>query len=215
MKKYISVFVATLFLTAFTTAKSEISVGFGLIGGQTEISGTESEGTAADTSNRSKTIKEVFVGGDIFIESVNDSGLTFGLSYVPLDIELGSGSRTDTSTGADIASEADTGTRTASADLENLFTVYTNVPFGTNGYYGLLGVHMTTVTTAETLNNSTYGNEDIFGAQVGLGFKSGNFKTEVSYSDFEDISLSSGAGDNSNSITADADAMTLRLSYGF
>ena len=74
---------------------------------------------------------------------------------------------------------------------------------------------MTTVTTAETLNNSTYGNEDIFGAQVGLGFKSGNFKTEVSYSDFEDISLSSGAGDNSNSITADADAMTLRLSYGF
>ena len=213
MKKYINVFVATLFLTAFTTAKSEISVGFGLIGGQTEISGTEAEGSAADTSTRSKTIKEQFVGGDIFIESINDSGLTFGLSYVPLDIELGSGSRTDVD--GDDAAENDDGTRSASADLENLFTVYTNVPFGTNGYYGLLGVHMTTVTTAETLNNSTYGNEDIYGAQVGLGFRSGNFKTEVSYSDFEDISLSSGAGDNSNSITADADALTLRVSIGF
>ena len=215
MKKYINVFVATLFLTAFTTAKSEISVGFGLIGGQTEISGTETEGTAADTSTRTKTIKEQFVGGDIFIESISDSGLTFGLSYVPLDIELGSGSRTDTTAGADIASEADTGTRKASADLENLFTVYTNVPLGTNGYYGLLGVHMTTVTTAETLNASAYGNEDIFGAQVGLGFRQGNFKTEVSYSDFEDISLSSSGGDNSNSITADADALTLRVSVGF
>ena len=214
MKKYINVFVATLFLTAFTTAKSEISVGFGLIGGQTEISGTESEGTAADTSTRSKTIKEQFVGGDIFIESINDSGLTFGLSYVPLDIELGSGSRTDNSDNADIASEADTGTRKASADLEDLFTLYTNVPLGTNGYYGLLGVHMTTVSTSETLNESSYGNEDIFGAQVGLGFRAGNFKTEFSYSDFEDINLSSSGG-GTNSISADADALTLRISIGF
>tara|TARA_B100000886_G_scaffold311247_1_gene246469 strand:+ start:177 stop:821 length:645 start_codon:yes stop_codon:yes gene_type:complete len=214
MKKYINVFVATLFLTAITTAKSEISIGFGLIGGQTEISGTETEGTAADTSTRSKTIKEQFVGGDIFIESISDSGLTFGLSYVPLDIELGSGSRTDTSTGADVASEADTGTRKASADLEDLFTLYTNVPLGTNGYYGLLGVHMTTVSTSETLNASSYGNEDIFGAQVGLGFRSGNFKTEFSYSDFEDINLSSSGG-GTNSIAADADALTLRISIGF
>ena len=36
-----------------------------------------------------------------------------GLSLVPLDIEIGDGTRTDVSTGADVASEADTGTRKA------------------------------------------------------------------------------------------------------
>ena len=45
--------------------------------------------------------------------------------------------------------------------------------------------------------------------------KSGNIKYEVAYSDFEDISISSTGGDNNNSVSADADAITFRLSYGF
>ena len=42
----------------------------------------------------------------------------------------------------------------------------------------------------------------------------GNVKLELFYSDFEDISLSSSGG-GTNSVSADADALTLRLSYGF
>ena len=214
MMKKLNIFVVTIMFTFFTSLNAEIQYGFGLIAGQTEISGTETEGTAADTSARSKTIKEIFVVGDIFVESVADDGMTYGISLVPLDIEIGDGSRTDSSAGADIASEADTGTRTASAELSNLITLYANVPMGTNGWYALLGGHFTTVSTSETLNESSYGDEDVFGMQIGLGMRGGNLKYELSYSDFEDISISSTGG-GTNSITADADALTFRISYGF
>ena len=147
MKK-LNILVATLMFTFFTSVKAEIQFGLGLIAGQTDVSGTETEGTAADTSTRTASFKEAFVGGDIFVEMVSDSGFTYGVSYVPLDIEIGSGSRTDSSTGADVASEADTGTRTASADLSDLVTVYANIPFGGNGFYGLAGYHLVTVSTA-------------------------------------------------------------------
>lgn len=214
MIKKLNIFVATIMFTFFTSLNAEIQYGFSLITGQTDISGSETEGTAADTSIRTKSIKEVFVGGDIFVESVADGGVTYGISLVPLDIEIGNGSRTDTSAGADIASEADTGNRTASADLSNLITLYANVPMGTSGWYALLGGHYTTVSTNESLNESSYGDEDIYGMQIGLGLRGGNLKYELSYSDFEDINISSSGG-GTNSITADADALTFRISYGF
>ena len=213
MKK-IAIVASFLMLLFSNSLKAEIQYGFALIGGQTDISGTETEGTATDTSDRTKSLKEIFVGGDIFVEKIMDSGVTYGLSYVPLNISVGDGERTDTTTGADIASEADTGTRTAKAELANLITAYANIPMGSNGWYGLVGGLMTTVETKETLPNSSYGNEDIYGYQIGFGQRSGKFKYELAYTDFEDISISSSGG-NSNSVTADADALTLRLSFGF
>jgi hypothetical protein len=213
MKK-LNIIVATLMFIAFTSVKAEVQIGLGLIAGQTSINGTETEGTAADTSDRSASFDEIFVGGDIFAEYISGNGISYGVSLVPFNIEVGDGKRTDSSTGADVASEADTGTRTASAEISNLITLYTNIPMGTNGWYGLLGYHHTTVETSETLNESTYGNKSITGYQVGVGMKSGNIKYEFSYSDFEDISLSTENGGN-NSISADADAMAFRMSYAF
>lgn len=213
MRKILSIIFASLFI--ISTAKAEITYGIGLMTGQVSSSGTETEGTAADTSTRSKSFEEFFVGADIFVERELANGMSIGVSYVPVDVELGSGKRTDSSTGADVASEADTGTRSASADLSDLITLYGNFPFGDNGAYGLAGMHFVTVKTSETLPNSSYGEEDIYGALVGVGKKTGNLKVEVFYSDFEDISISSTGGDNSNKVTADADALTLRLSVGF
>ena len=214
MKK-LNILVATLMFTFFTSVKAEIQFGLGIIAGQTDVSGTETEGTAADTSDRTADFKEAFVGADIFVELVQDNGFTYGLSYVPLDIELGSGSRTDSAgAAAGGGAENDTGTRTASADLSDLITIYANIPFGGNGFYGLAGYHLVTVSTAETLNESSYGNEDIQGYQLGIGQRSGNFKYEFAYSDFEDISISSTGG-GTNSISADADALTFRMSYAF
>ena len=213
MKK-LNIFVATLMFIAFTSVKAEMQIGLGLIGGQTSISGTETEGSAADTSDRSASFDEIFVGGDIFAEYISGNGISYGVSLVPFNIEIGDGSRTDSNSAADVAAEADTGTRTASAEISNLITLYTNIPMGTNGWYGLLGYHHTTVETSETLNESTYGNKSITGYQVGLGMKSGKIKYEISYSDFEDISLSTENGGN-NSISADADAMAFRMSFAF
>ena len=214
MKNFIRIILCSSLLVWATSAKAEWQYGVSLMGGQLSSSGTESEGTAADTSTRSKSFDEIFVGGDIYLDYTAANGITYGVSYVPVDIELGSGKRTDTSTGADQASEADTGTRSASADVSDLITAYTNIPMGGGGYYALLGVHMATISTTETLPNSTYGDDDIFGYQIGFGAKAGNVKTEIFYSDFEDISIS-GTGGNSNKVTADADALTLRFAYGF
>ena len=216
MKKIISSIAGSivLFCTSFAQAEG-VQFGVGFMAGQLSASGTETEGTAADTSTRSKSFDEMFYGADLFIEVVGDNGATLGLSYVPLDIEIGSGSRTDTAVAtAAGGAENDTGTRTASADVSDLITLYTNLPMGTDGWYALLGGHLATVTTSETLPNSSYGNEDIYGYQVGLGKRNGNRKIELSYSDFEDIDISATGG-NTNSVSANADSLQLRLSYGF
>ena len=213
MRKLISSIAGSilLFWTSFAQAEG-FQFGIGFMAGQLNADGTETEGTAADTSNRSKSFDELFYGADLFAEIVGDNGFTIGLSYIPVDIEIGSGSRTDTD--GDDAAENDDGTRTASADIEDLMTLYTNMPMGSNGWYALLGYHMATVTTSETLPNSSYGNEDITGYQLGLGKRNGNTKIELAYSDFEDIDISATGG-NTNSVSADADALQLRVSFGF
>lgn len=212
MRKIFAI-ISTLFFLTTLSAKAEIQFGFGLMAGQLSTDGNEAEGTAADTSVRSKSLEESFIGADLFVEFLNDSGYTVGLSYVPMNFELGSGSRTDVD-GSDPA-ENDNGTRTASADVTQLISLYTNIPVGSSGFYGLLGVSHTTIETNETLNESRYGNADIMGYSVGLGQRKGKFKYELSYTDFEDIALSAKANDTTNKITADADALTFRLSFGF
>ena len=216
MRKIISSIAGSilLFWTSFAQAEG-IQFGVGLLAGQISADGTETEGTAADTSDRTKSFEEMFYGADLFVEVVGDNGGTIGLSYVPLDFEIGSGSRTDSAVAtAKGGAENDTGTRTASADVLDLITLYANVPMGSNGWYALLGGHLATVTTSESLPNSSYGNEDIYGYQVGFGTRSGNRKIELSYSDFEDISIDATGG-GTNSVSADADSLQLRISYGF
>ena len=93
-------------------------------------------------------------------------------------------------------------------------TQSTNAPLGGNGWYGLLGAHFATISTSESLPASSYPDEDVTGYQVGFGQKSGNFKYELFYSDFEDINITASGG-NSNSVSADADALTFRMSFGF
>ena len=134
-----------------------------------------------------------------------------GLDWVPMDIELGSGERIDTD-GA-IAADNDDGTRKASADVENLFTLYTHVPLGP--MYLLLGYHDADVTTGETgLPNSTYGDASLNGIQYGLGVKGDHARMEIAYSDFDSIELTS-SNDSTQKITADADALMFRLSFNY
>jgi len=214
MKILLRIIASGLLVISISSAKADIQFGLGLIGGQTQISGSEREGSGASVENHnSSEFKEIFGGADIFVEHVSDSGLTFGVSYVPLNVELGSGERTDTDVSADAASN-DKGTRKASAELSNLYTVYSNVPLADNGLYALLGAHFTTVETTETLPNSSYGNEDVYGFQLGLGVRSDRMKYEFSYSNFEEISINSSGG-GTNRVTADADALAFRVSLGF
>lgn len=212
MKNYIRIIFSSLLLIWATPSNAaEYNFGVGLIVGQVDSSGTETEGTAADTSNRTKSFEEGFAGADLFAEYVTDGGWALGIQYIPIDKDVGSGSRTDTGTNDD-----DTGTRTASAELTDMYSLYTNVPLGDSGLYGLLAYNQVTVDTSETLNVSTYGNPDVDGYSIGLGYRGGAMKYEVYYTDFEDIKVNATTdADSSNSISADIDAVTFRMSFGF
>ena len=212
MKNIIRILFCSVLLVWTTNVKVDVQLGVGGILGLVSTDGTETEGTAADTSDRSKSIDEFFAGADLFIEAVGDNGGALGISYIPFDVDLGSGSRTDSD--GDDAAENDDGTRTASAELTDFYTIYANMPMGSNGFYALLGYHFATVETTETLNESSYGNVDIEGYQLGFGKRSDNVKYELAYSDFEDIKITATGG-GTNSVSADADALTFRISYGF
>ena len=205
-----------MFVIAFMPAKADIDFGITLQAGSYDTSGSEKEkNTAGDNEVTSKSVEETFQGASIYIEAVADNGFTLGLDYVPMDIDLGSGSRTDSAVAAAKGgAENDTGTRTASATSENLITVYTNVPlFGSNVYF-LGGIHTADVITNETLQTSKYPDEELLGYQVGLGYRAGKFKDQAYYSDFGDIDINSDQN-NGQSIHAEADAMAFTLSYGF
>ena len=172
MRKIIAIIFSLLFLNGVAHAGWGVS----FMAGQLNTSGTENEKSGdVGPEKNSKSIKETFYGASLFVEGVADNGMTFGIDYIPIALELGSGQRTDTTTDANESSQDD-GTYKASADVEHLITLYTNIPVGSNDGYALLGLHYAEITTSETLPNSTYGDEDVFGAQVGYGVKKGNLK---------------------------------------
>ena len=214
MKSKIIAFIAsTMLILSFSSLKAEMSVGLSFMAGQAETSGHELENGATADKN-SKTVKEYFYGASIFVEAIADNGFALGLYYVPVDMDIGDGKRTDTD-GGDASGEADTGTRSAKASLEDLVTIYANIPFGDQGLYALAGYHMVDVTTSEGLPNSSYGDADIEGYQIGIGRRGENFKAEFFYSDFEDVSLTATGGKGSHKIEADADAVGFKLSVLF
>ena len=167
MKKYligILTFVSITVLTAMAANAGTTSVGFSVMAGIASTDGTESEksGDVGPELNK-KSINEDFYGGSVYLEHELDNGVAFGFDYVPYDIELGSGKRTDATTDASESTQDD-GTSTASADLQDLITVYTAIPMGDSPVYGLLGVHNATITSNEALHtNSTYPDEDVLG----------------------------------------------------
>ena len=213
MKKLLAVFTVLSMLFALPASAVEMNFGFSLMAGQFDTDGSETEKTVSGVTSEktTKSLSENFYGGSIFAEIEADNGIIVGLDYIPLDIKLGSGARTDSSSGADDTSEADTGDRSAEANVKDLYTIYTHVPVGP--VYAVLGYMSADVATAETLPTSTYGDASINGWQYGLGVKRDSMRFEIAYSDFDSISLTSSA--NTNKIEADADALNAKLSFAF
>jgi len=212
MKKLLGVLsVCVMSLIYIAPVSADWGAGVTLHIGEYETDGSETEATVSGITSEvtNHTEKEGFYGASVYLEKEFGNGFTLGLDWVPMDVELGSGERTDTD--GENASDDD-GTRKASADIENLFTLYTHIPLGP--MYLLLGYHDADITTTETLPNSTYGDASVNGIQYGLGVKSDHVKFEVAYSDFDDISLASSNA-STQKIAADADALAFRLSFGF
>ena len=82
------------------------------------------------------------------------------------------------------------------------------------------GVAYVELDATESLGTgSKYGNVDIMGLVIGYGVESGNWRTEVTYTDYEDISLTSSVArtgvTTNNKIDAELDTLQFKLSYAF
>ena len=209
MKKTISIISSLFLLMTFSAKANEFGIGISGALHMLEADGTEIARDSGEKNTGSHS-EDVAVP-ELFIETIADNGLTFGLSYVPTR-DAGSKSRSD----AD--SQGDTGTYTASAELDNVFQIYTDIPVGGNGVYVKLGLQHVTLVTLESLNSgSTYPDEDLMGYTAGLGYKAdlpvGNtyYKAEVTYTNFDTYEKTSAG----NKVTADLDDITARLSVGY
>ncbi len=210
--------ILALLLAPSAVQAEGLAVGGSVFWAQVETDGSESEksGDVGPETN-SKTIEENVAGASVFVEYGFSNGLTLGLDYVPMDQEIGSGTRSDSPSGPAGDAGVDTGERKASADLEDLVTLYVEYAPFDNGLYAKVGYMEVDVTTNETLPTSSYGNASIEGYMAGLGIKgdygSGFAKLELNYRDFDEVSLSASSG--SSTVKADADALTLGVSMGY
>ena len=211
MKKLVTILLSFLFIS-FQTVKAEIGIGVTGAAHFFDASGTETTRTSGQKNNGSHS--EDVVVPELFIEAISDN-FAIGISYIPVR-ELGNKSRTD-------SGDQSAGTYTAKAELDNVIQLYTDIPMGDVGnfsIYGKLGVQHATIKTLESLNSgSTYPDEDVFGFTVGLGAKGdlafGNnlyYKAEATYTDFEDYSADSSAG---NKVEAELEDVAVKLSIGY
>ena len=214
MKKTITILLSFLFIS-FQAVKAEIGIGLTGALHMLDASGTETTRSSNEANNGSHS-EEVLVP-ELFIESISDTGVAVGISYIPTR-DMGSKSRSDSN------SAGDTGTYTAEAELDNVFQVYTDLPtplsLGGFDIYAKVGLQHATIVTLESLNSgSTYPNEDVIGFSLGLGTKGdlGNnlyYKAEATYTMFEDYASDSNSTP-ANKVDAELEDLALKLSIGY
>jgi len=215
--------VGVALLLGTVSAFAADGLGFGLTVSGVGISGSGTETEGGETNNGSSTNRLAI--GSIFAEYTK-GWFTLGLDYIPWDADISSKTKTrgdvETSVGTTNTHTSTSRTQSAQAEIANHATAYVEVG---SAVYVKAGVVQMTVNTQETLGTgSTYGNaEDVNGTLLGLGIKGdwGNnmfYKLEGTYTDYDNISITSGVARGgvspNNKISADLDATQAKLAIG-
>ena len=229
MKKIITI-LATLMLTTMSInfAKAEgFAVGVTGAYNKIEADGQETEATVSGVTSEitKKSVSNDVFTGSVFGEysfanvSYADSGITLGVRYTPGSADVSDRvlSRTDTSAGADVAAEADTGTYKAQASVEKYINYYLDIPLY-KSMYVKAGWSQIDVITEESSTSTigSYGNATLDGVNYGIGVKgeNGNIVWKLAYeaTNFDTLNLTSST---SNKIKADLDTSEVNLSVGY
>ena len=218
MKKTLLVIMITM-LTFVGKSYAEMSYGVSLAYTKVNADGSETEG--GEKSNGS-TDNKVFIPS-LFAEYAYSDTVSIGLDYIPMkaDVSDKTNKRTDVETSVSGTTTSTTTSRTqsAQAELSNHVTLYSNYML-TDTAFVKAGVAFVQLDTEESLGTgSNYGNEDIYGAVIGIGSKQGNSRFEIVYTDYEDVSLTSTVArtgvTTNNKIDADLDTLAFKYSYAF
>ena len=219
--------ILTLFLGLFmfiSKASAELGINIGLSGqlGLYAATATEfDEGTNGTTTGPDETNKESeFLGlgyGSVFVEKTLGDYLLVGIDYVPTALE----SETSETVVEDITNSLTSTSKTnkVQVDFEDLTTYYIGLNLGDSGAYVKAGIVTVDVITNESLGTgSTYGNTDLDGTLIGLGynkdFNNGLFvRAEGAYTEFDGASVTSST--TVNKITLNSlDGVTGKISIG-
>ena len=213
MKKIIITIFSSIFLMGMANADLRI----GVSGMFLDVEATGNETLKTTGVLASKTHNDDALAGEIFLESKTEDGLVLGIAVIPVDAEVGSSSitRTDKLKTGDV-----TGAQTAAAEFSGHTTLYANVPLGGSGAYLKLGAGFVNVKSTESLTTGAkYGDQDVNFGTIGLGFErdldNGMFtRVEGSYSDYEEISLSSTGSDAVSTIKGELEVIAARITIG-
>ena len=223
MKKILIGLFASLFLSSAAFAGQ---YGIGVTGSFASISaeGTEADkdGTA-DTSNRKANASHDIIVPSVFAEYSFDNGFTLGYDYTlgSADVNSSSLSRTDTTTDEN-EDTLDTGKRTAQAEIENVMSIYAEVPLHAGLYAkgGYVQMDVNTLETEAVAGGSTYGNETVDGITYGLGYKNsfgdnGFYKIEGTFTEMDSMTFKSSETDKGTQISADLDVTKATIAIGY
>ena len=205
--------IAAVFMVLPLNAETRIGLGLGQT--KVEADGTQTLKDSAKTSSSSQS--EDALIPSLFVEIANDSGFGLGLEVVPGSADIGSKNR------ADDDDDSANGNK-ASAEINGLTSVYAIKTFG-SGIFVKAGMTQTEIVTTEALNTgSSYGNDTVTGALIGIGFTrtndTGTFvRAAAEYTDYDSITLQSGTdvggtANSFNKVTADVDTTAFKVSLG-
>ena len=218
MKK---LYILVLGIMLSFSGKAFAEVSYGVSAAITEINadGTETEGGENNSGSANNTV----IIPSIFVEYAYSDTISVGLDIIPIsaDVSDKTKKRTDTETSVGTTETETTTSREqkANAELKNHLTLYANYSLN-DTLYLKGGVSYVSLETDESLGTgSKYGNEDIYGYLIGVGGVNGNSRIELSYTDYEDISLTSSVARSgvttNNKIEADLDVLQIKYSYVF
>jgi hypothetical protein len=206
-------------LMVLPSVAKEIRLGVAAAMTAVSASGSETLKTSGQVSTTEASSVETIPS--IFAEIAMDNGFGLGVEVVPGSAEINSKAR---SRNNDELGTNDSGTNSASAEIDGLTSVYVLKSFD-SGFFVKAGMTSTTVNTKEKLTTgSIYNNEDVDGNLFGLGFHHKTdggafFRVSGEYTDYDTINLTSTTAADAttttkNKIKADIDTVAFKLSVG-
>ena len=157
-------------------------------------------------------------------------GFGVGFGHIPGTSDLGTRNATRSDKRGSQTEVVTKKLNTASAEISDFYSIYVETPgYGSGNGQGIFlkaASNQMTVNTTETLETgSSYGEDEVTGYTLGLGWK-GSFSEDgkglhakfiAEYSDFDTLSFKGSADDASefSTITADSETYGLKISLGY
>ena len=206
-------------LTLTTPVSADKGVNIGLSGQMGVFTATAKETeTGPSITEKSNGSEHGAIGFvSLFIEKELGDRLAIGIDYVPNALET---ETTETAKRDKTTTDAQSNkTNKLQVDFEDLTTYYVSVNIGESGYIRA-GITTVDVITNENLGTgSTYGNTDLDGTLLGIGFDkeldNGVFlRVEGNYMDFDGASLTSQTNSDNKISLNSLEGVSGKLSIG-